>query len=258
MDRINIILGVLVLLNGLPWFLSSFNEEPEKPEALQEKISSMEKEFQDFEELASWTDGAQSALDPPPEEDVKTFVDRFQGLAKAWQINLQETSQTGENPVLISFTGTGDYKSLSNLMNEMVKSRAVIPQKISLTAQDTDLIRARMEMSVRFGPWQGRPAKGRMEPVPEPAEPPTLGTGDLFGRKAVAAPVTAAEPTIQYLGFSSGEGKPSGIIEENNQALVVEEGERTPGGAIVGRLTPETLEVTMDGKTWKVPIRNNN
>ena len=258
MDRINIAIGILILLNGLPICLSSFTEELERPEALQEKITVMEKEFQDFEELASWTDEAQSALDPPPEEDVKTFIERFQGLSKAWEINLQETSQSGENPVMVSFTGTGNYKSLCNLINEMVKSRAVVPQKISLTAQVDDTIRAHMEMSVRFGPWQGPPVKGRLEPAPETVDPPVLGIGDLFGSKPVAVPVAATGPTIQYLGFSSGNKKPSGIVEENNQAFLVEEGERTPGGVVIGKLTPETLEVTMDGKTWQVPIKTSN
>ena len=84
MERITVFLGILVVLNLLPSTFITFDEEKESSESLQIKITSIEKEFQDFEELASWTSGAQSALDPPPEEDVKTYIDRFHGLARAW------------------------------------------------------------------------------------------------------------------------------------------------------------------------------
>lgn len=256
LDRINIILVCLMLLNFLPWIFLSGEEDRERPEILQGKIVSMEKEFQDFEELASWTDGARSALDPPPEEDVTTFVNRFQGLARAWKFNLQETSQTGENPVLISFTGAGEYKALANLTNEMTKSKAVVPKKILLAVQDNKLLNAHLELSVRFGPWQGDPVKRRNEPLPEPQPPPVLGSVDLFGGKPPPNVVTVQEPSIQYLGYSSGEGNPSGILTENAASMVIAEGEKTPGGLEIIALTPDYLEIRdSGGKTWKVQLK---
>jgi len=257
MERISIVLVVLVILNLLPSTFMAFEEEKESSENLQVKIASMEKEFQDFEDLASWTSGAQSALDPPPEEDVTTYIDRFQGLARAWKFNLQETAQNGDNPVLISFSGVGDYKSLANVTNEMTRSRAVIPKKILLTKQDNGLLNAHLELSVRFGPWLGEPVKKRNEAVPEPLAPPSLGTVDLFGKKILEeVQPPSQEPIIQYLGYSSGERSPSGIIVENNKALVIGQGEETPGGLVIVKLTSENVEIrNTGGSVWKIPIK---
>jgi len=257
MERISIILAVLFILNLLPSTFMAFEEEKESSENLQGKIATMEKEFQDFEDLASWTIGVQSALDPPPEEDVKTYIDRFQGLARAWKFNLQETAQSGDNPVLLSFSGVGDYKSLANLTNEMTRSQAVIPKKILLTKQDNGQLHAHLELSVRFGPWQGAPIRKRNEAVPEPQTPPAIGTVDLFGRKIVEEiQAPSQEAAIQYLGYSSGEKAPSGIIMENNKALVVGQGETTPGGSVIVSLSSENVEIrNTSGSLWKIPIK---
>jgi hypothetical protein len=259
MERITVVLVVLVILNLLPSTFVAFDDGKESTETLEAKIVAMEKEFQDFEELASWTSDAQSALDPPPEENISTYVDRFQGLARAWKFNLQETAQSGNNPVILSFSGVGDYRSFAHLTAEMIRSQAVIPKKIFLAKQDDGLLSARMELNVRFGPWEGEPVKKRTSAIPEPQPPPSLGTVDLFGKHIEEAPQPVQEPAVRYLGYSSGEGKPSGIIEENTKAFVLSQGEKTPGGFIVVTLAPEQVELrNTGGRVWKIPLKKSN
>lgn len=196
-----------------------------------------------------------------PAENAKSFINRIQAQAKAWQFTLQETAQTGEYPVSVILSGVGKYKAAANLLREIGRNRAVITHKLSLLVQDDLLVNTHLEMIVRTGPWQGNsPSKDRLEPLQEHVQPLNLGNVDLFGREVVPEKRTIGTPKIRYLGFYSGKGRPTGIIEEQLKCLLVQPGDRTPTGLRIENMTPEFLVIratTEKGKEWKIPLEKS-
>jgi len=256
--------GILLLCFGnlFLWGISDFSEQKENPERLKEEINRLEKEIPDLEKSSVWLKEGQTALNEVPAENAKTLINRLQALAKAWQFTLQETEQTGEYPVYVNLSGVGKYKAAANLLREIGRNRAVIINKLSLIVQDDLLVNTQVKMIVRTGAWQGNnTSKEPMEPLPEHVLPLNLGNVDLFGRDIVPEKQTIGTPKIRYLGFYSGKGQPTGIIEEQMKNMLVQPGDRTPSGLRIETMTSEFLvirAVTERGREWKIPLEKSH
>ena len=261
MERINWVTLLLCLGNLFLWGISGFDEPQGNPEKLKEEINRLEKEMPELEKSSAWLQRGQTALNEVPAEDAKSFTNRLQALAKVWKFTLQETAQTGEHPVYITLSGVGNYRATANLLREIGVNRAVLLNKLSLLVQDDLLVNTHLEMIVRTGPWQGTNiSKERVEPLPEHVQPLTLGSVDLFGREVVPEQRTIGAPKIRYLGFYSGKGQPTGIIEEQLKSMLVQPGDRTPSGLRIESITPEILVVratTGMGQEWKISLEKS-
>ncbi|MFZ2955875.1 MAG: hypothetical protein WA705_03130 [Candidatus Ozemobacteraceae bacterium] len=215
-----------------------------------------------LEKSLTWQKRGQTALNEASEENAKSFINRIQTLAKVWKFTLQETAQTGENPVYVNLSGIGNYKAAANILREIGKNGAIIINKLSLTVQDDLLVNTHCEMIVRTGPWQGNnTSKERIEPLQEPIQPLNLGNVDLFGREAPPEPQTINTPKIRYLGFYSGKIQPTGIIEEQLKSMLVQPGDRTPTGLRIESITSEFIVVraaAVRGREWKIPLEKSH
>lgn len=258
MERINWLVFLLGLGNLTIWGFSGFEEPKENPEKFREEITVLEKEMPGLEKTAEWSKKGRAALNEVPGENAKSFINRIQALAKVWKFALQETSQNGEYPVYVSFSGVGNYKATAGILREIGKTPTVMINKISLLVQDDSMLNARFEMIVRTGEWKGNnTSKEPIEPLKEKVQPLNLGTVDLFGREAEPEKPVIGTPKIRYLGFYSGKGQAIGIIEENLKAMLVQPGDRTPSGLRIENITPDFLEIQADNereKRWKITL----
>ncbi|MBF0503245.1 MAG: hypothetical protein HQM09_24195 [Candidatus Riflebacteria bacterium] len=262
MDRLTILMICLGLGNLFLWSFSNFEEIIEKPQWFRDEIKILEKDITELEKLSTWAQQAQASLNQPPSENATNLMNRIQALAKVWNFTLQETAQTGENPVHITIAGIGAYKTVASLLTELTRSPAVIINKITLLIQDDLLLNTHLELEVRNGPWEGTATgKGYVEPLKDTQPVITLGKVDLFGHPEAPAPVVVGKPNIRFLGFYSGKGKPTGIIEENLKTMLAQPGDRTPSGLIIKAIAPEYLEIGAGnerGTPWKIPLENSH
>lgn len=262
MERLNWILIFLCLGNILLWNYPESEEPKEKPERLKEEIEALEKETAALGETAEWMKRARMVLDIGPAENTQSFINRIQALAKVWKFTIQETAQTGESPVSISLSGVGGYKGIGQFLEEMGKNPNIIIGKLSLIVQDDLLINTHMEMIVRNEPWKGNnPGKDRIEPLSDKNQPFHLGKNNLFGHEITTEKPIVGQPKIRYLGFYSGKGQVTGIIEENLKSLLVQPGDRTPTGLQIEAITPDFLELRENrerGRGWKIPLEKSH
>jgi biopolymer transport protein ExbD len=261
MDRLNVIILLLAFGNFTFWYFSSAELPKNHVEQMKEEVRILEKSLPELQKTFEWVKRVQSALEEVPQEDSKIFLNRTQSQAKAWKFTLQETAQSGDDPVFINLSGVGNYKAVANILRELGRNKAVSVDKLSLLVQDDNLLNARMQMTVRTGPWKGNAnSKDLIEPVQEPVKVAILGTVDLFGHEVIPEKPVVGKPKIKYLGFYSGQGKSTGIIEENMKSMLVQPGDRTPSGLIVERISLDFLEVRAAqerGKTWKIPLEKS-
>ncbi|HEY9069800.1 MAG TPA: hypothetical protein VIV61_06050 [Candidatus Ozemobacteraceae bacterium] len=258
MERITIVLLVLGFANLLLWGVNGPTAPDPALESARARVASLEKEITVLEATQAQGKRLRGFLESPPEERAPEFSNRLQMLGKSAGFVFQETSQSGTNPAMVRLSGHGTYRSVAQLLNHAAINPAVIVNGIRLSLRDDDRIDAVIELAVRSGAWSGNPdSREPVEPVVDTSRSPVLGKAALFGQPAPSEKPAVQRPDIRYLGYYSGKGLPTGIIEEHLKTMLVQPGDRTPTGLHVQSIDPDGMVVRAAGEkgnAWVIPL----